>query len=377
MKRNTFLKVLLIGGLVACAVPPTINWEKVYALTSSSSSVRSVEDIQKKLLNAMNKHQESVEFEYSGKTDSLKEQLKKALSKAMESDPYINYTIESYGYSYRGNSKTAQVTVQLSYRETAQQTAYVSTRAKQILKSIIKPGMNDHAKIKAIHDWVVLNLKYDVTLQKYTAYDGLSSGSTVCQGYSLLTYKLLKEAGITNKIVEGSATPSDTGVSQLHAWNLVLLDGEWYHLDTTWDDPAPDRPGEIGIGYYMRTDEQMRRDHQWTKSYPAASTLYRNTLTALANKSGSDQAMYTNLERQLEYQLFNKSEVVHTTAELRAKAKPVIKQKQHALLFRFAGTEKQLIDVLQDLYPLGVRSISYVHSPFEDTGDLKVYVTWK
>ncbi|MEI0738921.1 transglutaminase domain-containing protein [Paenibacillus sp. JTLBN-2024] len=71
--------------------------------------------------------------------------------------------------------------------------------------------MNDHEKIKAIHDWIVLHLKYDETLQKYTAYDGLSSGSTVCQGYSLLAYKMLKDAGITNRIVEGTATPRNTG----------------------------------------------------------------------------------------------------------------------------------------------------------------------
>ncbi|MEI0738920.1 hypothetical protein VQ056_23700 [Paenibacillus sp. JTLBN-2024] len=51
----------------------------------------------------------------------------------------------------------------------------------------------------------------------------------------------------------------------MHAWNLVLLDGKWYHLDTTWDDPAPDRKGEIGFGYYLRTDAQMKKDHAWTK----------------------------------------------------------------------------------------------------------------
>lgn len=52
---------------------------------------------------------------------------------------------------------------------------------------------------------MVLNLKYDTTYTKYTAYEGLKSGSAVCQGYSLLTYKLLKGAGIANKIVEGTA----------------------------------------------------------------------------------------------------------------------------------------------------------------------------
>ena len=85
-------------------------------------------------------------------------------------------------------------------------------------------------------------------------------------GLFLLTHKLLKGAGIQNKIVEGTAYASDNPQGQLHAWNLVLLDGKWYHLDTTWNDPVPDRDNEVSYTYYLRTDEQMGRDHTWVKS---------------------------------------------------------------------------------------------------------------
>ncbi|RAN85873.1 transglutaminase, partial [Bacillus sp. SRB_28] len=75
--------------------------------------------------------------------------------------------------------------------------------------------MTDHEKVKVIHDWIVLNLSYDTSLKKYTAYDGLVTGSTVCQGYSLLAYRMLERVGIDNRIVEGTAG------GQLHAWNIV------------------------------------------------------------------------------------------------------------------------------------------------------------
>lgn len=75
-------------------------------------------------------------------------------------------------------------------------------------------------------------------------------------------------------------------MTQSHAWNLVLLNGAWYHLDTTWDDPDPSPEGGISTLYYMRTDAQMRLDHTWTKSYPAASTSYAQTLTKLVNQGG-------------------------------------------------------------------------------------------
>jgi len=378
-KRGSAAKILLTGTLIAAAIPLCIDWEMVYAssTTSGASVVKTEQELQNTLLRAMNQRLGQIQFVYQGKTNQLKGQLKQALEQALESDPYMNYTIESYGYSYSGSSKSASVSVQLSYRETAAQTEYVSRQVQSILREIIKPGMNDHQKIKAIHDWIVLHLKYDETLQKYTAYDGLSSGSTVCQGYSLLAYKMLKDAGITNRIVEGTATPRNTGVSQLHAWNLVLLDGKWYHLDTTWDDPAPDREGEVGFGYYLRTDAQMKKDHAWTKSYPAASTLYRDTLAQLIRHNDSRKGFYKKLERELEYQLYDPSQIVSSSAQLRSKTQAVIKQGGHSLLFRYRGSQEALVDDLQDLYRLGVNSVSYVESELDETEDLRVYVTWK
>ena len=85
--------------------------------------------------------------------------------------------------------------------------------------------------MKAIHDYVVKHVSYDTSYKAYTAYEALVNRSAVCQGYALLTYQLLKEAGIENHFVTG------TGDGQPHAWNLVKIENKWYHLDTTFDDP--------------------------------------------------------------------------------------------------------------------------------------------
>ncbi|MHA0857891.1 transglutaminase domain-containing protein [Paenibacillus sp. CMAA1364] len=370
------VKALIIGALLSVSIPSTLYFKHVYA-ASKTTVARSVSDIQQVLLTAMNAHQVDVTFKYKGKTSSLKTQLKQALDQAMESDPYINYTIASYGYSYRGSSNNADVSVKLSYRETAQQTAYVEKTVKNILKELIKPGMNDHEKVKIIHDWIVTRLKYDTTLQKYTAYDGLNTGSTVCQGYSLLTYKMLTEAGISNRIVEGVATPEGSKDSQLHAWNLVLVSGIWYHLDTTWDDPIPDQKNVVSTAYYLLTDKQMRKDHSWTKPYPRAETLYRDTISTLLDQGGSQASYYGELKRDLQYHLYDKQEIVSTKQQLISQAKERIRQSEHSLLFRFQGSESTLMDVLQHLYSLDMKGISYHHSPFDGTNDLKVTVTWR
>ncbi len=61
-----------------------------------------------------------------------------------------------------------------------------------------------------------------------------------------------------------------------HAWNLVKLDSQWYHLDTTWNDPVPDRKGAIRYQYFLVDDRTMARDHTWiADDYPkATSTAY-------------------------------------------------------------------------------------------------------
>lgn len=376
--RGTIVKLLFIGSLAVtvAAVPEPAYLSDVYA-TSNKAVVKSVNGIQQKLLTAMSDRQSTVRFVYQGETQSLKSQLKDALDQAMASDPYIHYTIASYSYDYRGTSSSANVTVRLSYRETAEQTNYVNQNADSILKRIIKPGMNDHEKVKAIHDWVVRNLKYDTTLTKYTAYDGLYTGSTVCQGYSLLTHKLLKGAGIQNKIVEGTAYASDNPKGQLHAWNLVLLDGKWYHLDTTWNDPVPDRDNEVSYTYYLRTDEQMGRDHTWVKSYPKASTLYRNTLAGLAAKDRSRVEVYEQLKRDLEYQLYDARSIVSSYTQLQPLVKAAKAEGSRKLVFRFDGSERELVNVLQQVQmKSNLGSIKYYHHAFENTGDLRVQIIW-
>jgi len=194
------MKALLGGMIIVAAIPPMAywSWGQVNA-ASKPQALRSVSEVAEKLTGAMNNRRETITFTFEGKTANLKSKLQNALDQAMASDPYLYYIVDSYGFTYRGGTRSANVTVEVKYRETLQQTAFVNKEVKAVLKKIITPGMNNHQKVKVIHDWVVLNLKYDTSYRKYTAYEGLQSGSAVCQGYSLLTYKLLKEAGVTNK----------------------------------------------------------------------------------------------------------------------------------------------------------------------------------
>lgn len=364
-------KLLVAGSLLSVMVPPIMNWDYAYAAGAVNTTASiSADQLQQKLADAMQTRSETISFTYKGNVQELKSRLQTAIDQAMKIDPYINYTIKSYEFSYKGTATSADVTVKLNYRETKEQTAYVDNTVKAALVQIITPGMTDHEKAKAIHDWIVKRLKYDVTLQKYTAYDGLSTGSTVCQGYTLLAYKMLNQAGITNQIIEGRAG------GQLHAWNLVQLGGKWYHMDTTWDDPTPDRPNEVSTAYYMLTDAEMRQDHTWTKQYPAASTSYRDTLNSLIAQGGTASKEYKQLYQALEYDLKQNGNTLSTANDIKTLASKAMKSGSNSLLFVYKGNESKLKQDLEVLYKLGVKSVSYKVSDLKGAGGLRVELSW-
>ncbi|HHU74196.1 MAG TPA: hypothetical protein GXZ28_06155 [Clostridiales bacterium] len=150
-------------------------------------------------------------------------------------------------------------------------------RAEDILDLIIAEGMKDVDKIKAVHDYIVLNTEYaydeylNQTLKdEHFSEEGvLWEGKAVCQGYAYTFQLCMELLGIDSIIVEGEDLISKVN----HAWNMVAIDGEWYHVDTTWDDPVPDRKDMIDYKYFLVTDEVLMKDHKWeTKRYPSCTS---------------------------------------------------------------------------------------------------------
>lgn len=115
--------------------------------------------------------------------------------------------------------------------------ADVQTKQKAInekLSTIKVNGISRHEKVKSIHDYLANNIVYDNTIAEpniFDAYGALVAGVCVCEGYAEAFKLLCDREGIPCLTVVG------TGNGGAHKWNLVLMeDGEWYLLDSTWDD---------------------------------------------------------------------------------------------------------------------------------------------
>jgi transglutaminase/protease-like cytokinesis protein 3 len=262
---------------------------------------------------------------------------------ALKSDDYIRYIYSGHHYSAtQSKSNGMTITYTITYLESKVQTAYVNTQVKKILEQIIEPGMNDYQKEKAIHDYIVSHIAYDVSLTNYSAYAALSKGVTVCQGFALLTYRMLTDAGITNRIVEGYAG------GRTHAWNEVNLDNQWYHLDTTWDDPVPFVKGRVLYTYFNVTSAELQKDHTWTKSnYPTANTSFQTTLKDKIKSDPSHAQVYQDLQKTLGYLNDDKTEVITTVLLLQEQIETAISKKKPQLSLQYKLASRSLTKDLQ------------------------------
>ena len=145
---------------------------------------------------------------------------------------------------------------------------------------------NTYEDIKMVHDYLVDNISYDSSLSKqniYNIYGALVNRECVCEGYARAFKYLLDELDIPCVMVIGTGTNSQ-GETENHAWNYVQLNGNWYAVDSTWDDPVVIGGGtaseESRYKYFLVGREIIDQDHspsgQFTEggkvfSYPNVS----------------------------------------------------------------------------------------------------------
>lgn len=138
-----------------------------------------------------------------------------------------------------------------------------------IADSITDSSMSTREKVKAVHDWLCIHVAYDhdnylngtIPDSSYHLEGPIIYGKSVCSGYARTFQAFMETLGIDCEYIRGEATNS-SGHTGGHAWNKVKVDGQWYWIDVTWDDPVPDRPGIVyGYTYFLISEEQMNRNH--------------------------------------------------------------------------------------------------------------------
>lgn len=150
-------------------------------------------------------------------------------------------------------------------------------RNTQQLLSSVDESMTDEEKLLALHDALVCHVSYSKESTGkyinsiYTAYGAIVEGAGVCQSYALAYECLARLAGIQDIHLVSNT---------IHSWNMVKLDGNWYHIDATFDDPVSDVNGRVLHKYFLISDKKLSENDKsgshgtWAPNYSAESTKY-------------------------------------------------------------------------------------------------------
>lgn len=124
-------------------------------------------------------------------------------------------------------------------------------------------GKTDYEISKILHDRVIDTVTYNFTKNDQNAYGALVEGKAVCNGYARAYQHLMKKVGIPAWYIGGSSINPTTNESESHAWNVVKLNGNWYHSDITWDDQITSTFYE----YLNVTTDEIIEDHTIDDAY--------------------------------------------------------------------------------------------------------------
>jgi len=126
---------------------------------------------------------------------------------------------------------------------------------------------SQYTKIKSVHNYLIDNLEYDSTISNeniYNIYGALINKLTVCEGYTKAFKYILDELEIENIFVFGTGI-NKNGERESHSWNYVKLEGKWYAVDVTWDDPILIGGGyltnEFRYRYFLKGANDFEKDH--------------------------------------------------------------------------------------------------------------------
>lgn len=129
---------------------------------------------------------------------------------------------------------------------------------------LARPAMNMTAseKERYIHDFICQNVRYDKLKKPYSheIIGPLGQGVGVCEGIAKSVKILCDALGLWCIIAVSEANP-DQGVKYHHAWNILKLDGQYVHLDATFDNSLG-HDGVIRYDYFNLDDKRLFRDHQ-------------------------------------------------------------------------------------------------------------------
>lgn len=148
---------------------------------------------------------------------------------------------EIFWFSHQYMFKTESHELKFRYNFLPKKKEFFQKEIDKSVRYLFQPdrlkGLSDLEKVAYVYKWLVFNTTYnDYSSFNQTIYSVLINRNSVCTGYGKTAQYLLRLVGIESELVFGKfhADKSDGG---RHGWNIVKIEGDWYHVDFCLADP--------------------------------------------------------------------------------------------------------------------------------------------
>lgn len=220
---------------------------------------RMEEDTSKIADNADSTGKYPIEIMYVSSPSFTEADIRIVLEAFLMDNPQIFWVDNSFSYSTQNGVTSVQLYSPID-NETKNE---YSSRLESVMNSLISAmpkGLSEFDRELYLHDYLIKICEYNKDVSSsydnwipFTIYGAMVNGNAVCEGYAKAMEYMLARVGIHCVTVNGY------GKETLHKWNIVNIEGLWYHLDATWDDIST-----VTYDFFNVDDETISYDH--TKS---------------------------------------------------------------------------------------------------------------
>ena len=217
-------------------------------------------------------------------------ELHQIVTYIIHENPHL-FHLETSQFQYYRYGDTVTIQAENVYTPVEYKNIYqkLINRVDQLVNKA-KQYKTDYEKFRFLHDYLAENLTYDLGApdprsqrEIHTIVGALLNSACVCDGYARAYRLLCDQLRLSCIVAIGEGT--QVGNEGPHAWNIVKLDGQVYHVDVTWDSNLTPSGGEVCDYYFLRGDAVFSKDHAWDPAlYPPIKKDYAGRESAIKNK---------------------------------------------------------------------------------------------
>ena len=195
----------------------------------------------------------------------------------------------AYNYQISGSKVLSVLPV---YTMTAAQKQTAQPKVDKAVKDLLGKaayGQTEFDRELILHDELAVRVNYVSAANAHNLYGALVEGKAVCEGYARAFQYLLYQAGIPCLYVEGTSVRPGGSKGEAHAWNIVRINGSYYHTDITWNDQS----SATMHAFFNLNDTFIKEDHTISANNPYSLPACTATSDSYYVKKGTEAKTFS------------------------------------------------------------------------------------